>query len=271
MDKRFFIFLLAVTFSFWGIRTVSDYYKAQAMQEWLEKHPEMKDKVKEATHKDSQSKKQAPSQPAESTPFGQPSSKKRQPQFYVLENSYQQIVFSSVGGAITEINLPFRNKEDKKSVVLPTEFDRLMQQESPMNDRFPLMPAKMPSGTTLEPKIGGYYPLLRRSSTLFPIAPQYAAFTIVSDYPELAQMVYDVVSFTDHEIIFEGSDSYRRITKRFTLPENPEEVPYCFHLEIKVNGDASGLYLTSGIPEVEWISGGPAPLFRVSCHFDAPD
>src|SRR6185503_1318515 len=38
-------------------------------------------------------------------------------EYFVLENDYQQIVFSNIGGSISEINLPFQSKENPKSFV----------------------------------------------------------------------------------------------------------------------------------------------------------
>jgi len=58
-------------------------------------------------------------------------------EFYVLENDYLQVVFSEVGGAIAEINLPFKSKENIKSIVNPIEEDRLLEKDSPQNDLFP--------------------------------------------------------------------------------------------------------------------------------------
>ena len=40
------------------------------------------------------------------------------------------------------------------------------------------------------------------------------------------------------------------------------EGPYCLNLDIQIEGDGRGLWLTSGIPEVEWISGGIAPSLK---------
>ncbi|HXF28402.1 MAG TPA: hypothetical protein VN457_01010, partial [Chlamydiales bacterium] len=153
MDKRFFIFLIAITFTFWGIRTASDYYKAKEMSEWLEEHPEMREKLKQQAEAakvktEGVKEKKAPFETTAAEPlrFTVDEQKKKSQELYVLENSFQQIVFSNVGAAVVELNLPFQNREDKKSVVLPIEFDRLIRQESPENDLFPLQPAKMADG-----------------------------------------------------------------------------------------------------------------------------
>jgi hypothetical protein len=47
-------------------------------------------------------------------------------QFYVLENEYQQIVFSTFGGAIAEINLPSTSPTNPTSIVRPINFDKIM-------------------------------------------------------------------------------------------------------------------------------------------------
>ena len=49
--------------------------------------------------------------------------KSAEEKFYVLENNYQQLVFSNYGGALKEINLPFQTKENNKSVVKEIDFD----------------------------------------------------------------------------------------------------------------------------------------------------
>ena len=89
--------------------------------------------------------------------------------FYVLENEYQQLVFTNVGGALCEINLPFASKVNKESLVRPIEFDREIVENHPDNAHFPSKPfytaSEKPEGPYvehIEGKLGGYYPLLRR-------------------------------------------------------------------------------------------------------------
>src|SRR5690606_34560775 len=61
-------------------------------------------------------------------------------QFYVLENEYQQLVFSTLGGALAEINLPLRSPENQKSIVKPINLDKEILKDSPQNGLFPLFP-----------------------------------------------------------------------------------------------------------------------------------
>ena len=192
--------------------------------------------------------------------------------FYVLETPYQQLVFSSYGGALTEINLPFENKEDKESVVKEIEIDREMVEQHPYNAYFPshayyIAGEKGEAVEHLKGKLGGYYPLLRRDlieqdkRKSIRIKPRYYALNIVSEYPEMAELVYEVKSITKDSIVFEAAQAHRRITKTYSVADEAQ-APYCIDLTIKVDGDSRGLWLTSGIPEVEWISGAPAPALK---------
>lgn len=195
--------------------------------------------------------------------------------FYVLENNYQQIVFSNVGGAIAEINLPFESDENKQSVVKEIPFDREIIKNHPYNARFPSHPYYLTSVTPggsyedrIEGKLGGYYPLLRRdlieskNRKSIKTPPRFYATNIVSEYPEMAELVYEVKEFTKDKIVFEIIQNQRRITKTYTLIPEAKGAPYCISLTIQIEGDSRGLWLTSGVPEVEWISGGPAPAMK---------
>jgi len=193
--------------------------------------------------------------------------------FYVLETPYQQLVFSNYGGALVEINLPFQNKEDKESAVKEIEVDRDMVKDHPYNAKFPAH-AYFTQGTKAgdfiehsEGVIGGYYPLLRRDliekdkRKSVRIKPRYYALNIVSEYPEMAELAYEVKSMDKDSIVFEAVQAHRRITKTYSVA-NETQAPYCIDLTIKIDGDSRGLWLTSGIPEVEWISGAPSPTLK---------
>ncbi len=184
--------------------------------------------------------------------------------FYVLENDYQQLVFSNYGGALAEINLPFT-----ADIVKEIGFDREMIEEDPANSHFPDFPYYIPGENTLktERQLGGYYPLLRRAlidengQVLVSIPPQYYAFNTISKYPEVAKLVYEVVEFTPERIVFESVQNRRTIRKTYTLPK---EAPYMLDVAIEVGGDlVQGLYVTSGVPEVEWMSGRSSPALKV--------
>lgn len=197
------------------------------------------------------------------------STQKAEEKFYVLENEYFQIVFSNYGGAIVEINLPFQSSKDKLSVVKEIEYDRVMVRDHPYNAYFPAHAFYTP-GMELHQKgtLGGYYPLLRRDliekgpRKSIRIPPRFYATNIVSEYPELAELVYEVKKFDHHSIVFEGTQSHRKITKTYSIKNDGLGAPYTLELDIQVEGDSRGLWLTSGVPEIEWISGGAAPALK---------
>lgn len=113
--------------------------------------------------------------------------------------------------------------------------------------------------------LGGYYPLLRRgiwNSKTIEMSPQFYALNIVSEYPEMAELVYSVKEFTAKKIVFEALQPHRKITKTYTLKEGHSGAPYCFDLQIQIEGDSRGLWLTSGIPEVEIISNHSSPQIQ---------
>ncbi len=189
--------------------------------------------------------------------------------YYVLENPYQMLVFSSKGGALAEINLPFESKENSNSVIKKLEIDRKMEKNHPDNDRFPSQSyLSVDGGKTVEnaPLLGGYYPLLRRDvykqngQKVDLLSPNYYCSTITGDGAENA--TYQVTRFEENLIEFQLVQSRRTITKRYRFPENPEKFPYVFFLDIEITGDTTGLFLQSGIPEVELISGYFSPELK---------
>ncbi|MBS0620413.1 MAG: membrane protein insertase YidC [Verrucomicrobia bacterium] len=190
-------------------------------------------------------------------------------EFYVLENAYQQLVFSNLGGALAEINLPLRGKETPESPVRPIEFDRIIQHEFPQNDHFPSFPYLVNDGQgtkeVKERSLGGYYPLLRRAifrkdgSFAFQPPSKFYAFNIVSDAAPGAHNYYTLKSLEKDRIELEFTDDQRKITKVFQLPKDPNLSPYCVDVSIRVEGDSKGLWMASGVPEVELISENPAP------------
>ena len=206
-------------------------------------------------------------------PPDQPPSVEAKEQFFVLENAYTQIVFSNRGGAIAEINLPFK-QTSAQSVVLPIEIDRIINQKDPANARFPLHAyaiVEKENGSPIikQPTQGGYYPLLRRGiihknhTSLFPSASDYALNTVSTD-SDLAETIYTVTQFTQNSIRFEANVEGRHIIKMFSFPPSNEDAPYCFYSTINIDGNTSGIALTSGVPEIELISGSPAPTIQYS-------
>ncbi len=195
----------------------------------------------------------------------------KEEKFYVLENESIQLVFSTVGGAIAEVNLPFKSETNSSSVVLPINFDRIIDKNYTSNARFPSRPYftyKDGLSQITSPSQGGYYPLLRRGiektkgTPSHPNDPRFYAFNTLSDDLATANIIYRVVSFDGESIQFEGREQNRRIIKTYRLPKKGQEAPYCLFATIKVDGDSRDLWVTSGVSEVELISGSPAPEIK---------
>ncbi len=199
---------------------------------------------------------------------------KTEQKYYVIENDYQQLVFTNVGGALAEINLPFQSEKNQKSTVKEIEIDRDMKSNHPYNDYFPAhafyKPGNSPKNFTAVDKgqIGGYYPLLRRdliqnnNRQSVKMKPGDYALNIISEYPEIAELVYEVTHFDNNKIVFEVQQPHRRIKKTYTTEPEGKDAPYVINLTIEVEGDSRGLWLTSGVPEVEIVSGSPAPSLK---------
>ena len=196
----------------------------------------------------------------------------KEEQFYVIENAYQQLVFSNVGGALAEINLPLYSKENPSSPVRPIEFDRVMLQDFPYNDKFPSRPYSIHNGSNIEKNVqgttGGYYPLLRRAifskkgNPNFQVPPRYYGLNIVSDEPDLPSQIYQLKRLEKNLIEFQLQQPHRKITKTYAFSPSPDNAPFTVEVAIKVEGDARGLFVTTGVPEVELISGNPEPFLK---------
>lgn len=196
--------------------------------------------------------------------------KGQEEQLYVIENGYQQLVFSSKGGALSEINLKLRDKEHPDLLVRPIRFDRLMAKDFPGNDRFPSAPYQVNEGSVIQTKqsiSGGYYPLLRRTlygakgEVIKAASPRYYALNILDENLQESDVSYRIKRLEKDLIEFEAMQEHRKITKTFSFAKSAE-APYCIDVAIRVEGDARNLYLTSGIPEVELISGDAAPSLK---------
>ena len=168
MDKRTIIYLVAMIFCFYLIQHFL-VPKTSVPQEIVSTSPIEKPKV-------------------EYRELGKPSEEK----FYVLENAFQQIVFSNIGGSIAEINLVLKNK-DNKSIINAIGFDEIMQKDYEEIDTFPQNPyytfgfKKHEKGT-----LGKYYPLLRRSiytknrKLINSVPPKYYSLNIISETADTA-------------------------------------------------------------------------------------
>lgn len=254
MDRRSLIFVLALTVSLFFVNQW--FFKSTPQQ--AAAAPEKKF---EAIQEDTSLPLDSVSTPTLKQPKNE--------EFFVLQNDYQQIVFSNVGGAIAEINLPFQSKENEKSFVRPIYTDRKFAENYQFNDHFPSFPFYINDGSGVKKventTLGGYYPLLRR--TLFHprdqsatrIPAKFYALKINSDVQDLHQKIFSLKRLEKNLIEFEYSDSDRRIVKTYAFPKNPDEAPYVLEATFKIDGDARGLWMTSGVPEVELISDNPAP------------
>ena len=168
--------------------------------------------------------------------------------------------------------MPFPSETNKQSVVREIGFDRLIEEGNSQNAYFPNRPYYSLGSNeeqifNTEGTLGNYYPLLRRSQMLdngdySNIPSNYRAFNIVSgQYKEVGELLYEVKSYSSNSIVFEAQQAHRRITKTFTLTQD-SKTPYMVDLEIKIEGSARDLWLTSGVPEIEWMSGSPAPNLK---------
>lgn len=252
MDKRSLLFVIALTV---GLFFINHWFHSKDLERKAAVAAQVPKVIEETSP--------ALAQPA--TPVSEQSGN-----LYVLENNFQQVVFSSVGGAIAEINLPFQSENNPKSLVLPIGFDRTMEKNYPNNDRFPSRPFYKFNGTSAQ-KVetlaeGGYYPLLRRTVVdnnnvpVYLMPAQNFAFQIVSDTEAFSSQIYTVTRFEKNLIEFEWADARRKITKTFSLAS--DLTPYCLEVEIKVEGDTRGLWMTTGIPDVELISGNFSPVLK---------
>lgn len=181
---------------------------------------------------------------------------------YVLENEYQQVVFSSLGGSISEINLPFQSDSDTASIVLPIGVDRQIEQNSPSNAFFPSQTATGSGGVRIEPKLGGYYPLLRRGvkdsngKTIVDVPPRFYALNVIDETTDMTGIPFRMRSMGKDFIEFEGNVRGRSVVKRYQFAP---DAPYCLDVDIRAG---NGLWLTSGVPDVEIISNRPAPALK---------
>jgi len=241
MDKRSILFLTCITLSFFAVQTYFESGKKEEIKT---------EKIVAAP------KPTAPKVITQNYPLTSSANET----FYVLENEYQQLVFSSKGGALAEINLPFK-KTSPKSYVKEIDFDREILDTSPDNAYFPLHSYQLPNGDRKKGTLGGYYPLLRRGINGKAIDPKYYALNVVGQDPNIANVEYRMTRFEPNLIEFKGSVGSAQITKTYSIPET-RNGPYCFLLDIQVDGDAEGLWLSSGVPDVEIVANSYAPILR---------
>lgn len=122
MDKRSIIFIVCITLAFFGVHT------------WFDSQRNTQQVKQESGAVSPQASESAAEMETPRAPFQQQISGDEE--FYVLENDYQQLVFSTRGGSLAEINLPFSGKEDPKSIVKEIDVDRSILKQSPETPAF---------------------------------------------------------------------------------------------------------------------------------------
>ncbi|WP_213357751.1 membrane protein insertase YidC [Chlamydiifrater phoenicopteri] len=184
---------------------------------------------------------------------------------YVLQNEFLQLVVSEKSGSIEGINLPIVSDANKFSIVNEIETDRALAEANPEEATFPGFSSIGADRKKVQEQIGGYYPLLRRGSLdnsekLLPA--RYQSFNLVSgenfDHPITS--FFRLVDFTNTQLILESTDG--RVRKEFSLPKDPINEPYCFNVDLNVRYGEDKVWVTSGIPEVEIMSGAFVPALK---------
>lgn len=268
MDKRTLLFTVLLSVTLLGMNVFFHQQNTERKRVWLEQQQKRK-----ATQEESS---QAPSS---FSPHTEQDAALRdaKEEFYMLETPYQQLLFSNHGGALAEINLPFASEHDSQSVVREIRYDQILAERDPNASRFPERPhyVATPSGKELRPegKVGGFYPLIRRTTAQTSVQPHFYALNLLSSNLDAPTAHYRVTHFDARSITFESASAHRKVRKTYTVmdPLLSKEAPYTLSLEITVEGDSRDLWLSSGVPEVEWISGAPAPSlkYRYTKHGDA--
>ncbi|NGX56032.1 MAG: Membrane protein insertase YidC [Candidatus Anoxychlamydiales bacterium] len=247
MDKRNILFIILLAASFYLIQFIFPPQKPLVQQKIVtEKKIDTQDSAKQKVYRST--------------------SNDGKEKFYVLENEFQMLVFSTKGGAISEINLPFKSKSNPKSIINSIEFDKEIKEVSKKNATFPLHPYMIYENDKQVDKqegtIGGYYPLLRRELIGNDnIAKKYYAFNISSDFQDIENANYEVTKFDKDSIEFKLSTPSRTIIKKYTLSN---KAPYVIDMDLNVSGENKDLWISSGVLEVELTSGRSDPLLKIS-------
>ncbi len=176
---------------------------------------------------------------------------------YVIENAYQQLVISSLNGALAEINLPLQTKENSESVVKKIWIDQALEKDHPQEDYFPSAPYQTYQGSFNLGELGGYYPLLRRH-----VAPAYYGLATTTSNPNSAQTHYRLKRLEKNLVELEGTTAGVVLRKTYQLPDDPSKTPYSFNLTITTDENPSELALSTGVPDVEIVSGSSSPALK---------
>uniref|UniRef100_UPI001300265A hypothetical protein n=1 Tax=Candidatus Similichlamydia epinepheli TaxID=1903953 RepID=UPI001300265A len=178
---------------------------------------------------------------------------------FLLENKFFQVVVTSQGGSIKEINLPlstsFEERQSNHYLIQPVEIDKWVVDKKQEDAVFPLLgKAVFSKEKSLASR---YHPLVRRSliSRGITIPSSMHTLSLFSDYEDLSKLQYSVVSHTATELIIQHVGKSRTIRRIFRL----RDVPYVISAVVELEGDCRGIWITSGIPETEILSNQPAP------------
>jgi YidC/Oxa1 family membrane protein insertase len=246
MDKRNILFIVLLAASFYLIQFIFPPQKQTSQV-----------KVQTTTSKDLDIKTQKAIRQ---------SIKSEKEEYYVLKNEFQMLVFSTKGGALSEINLPLKSKENPNSIINPIEFDKDIIDQSKKNAYFPLHPYYIYENNQVTQKqndiLGEYTPLLRRAlindeNNL----TRFYALNISSDYEDLENANYEVVKFDKNSIEFRLQKNNRTITKKYTLAN---DAPYVIDLDLNIAGENRDLWISSGVLEVELSSNRSDPVLKIS-------
>lgn len=194
--------------------------------------------------------------------------KKRDETFYVLENDKQQVVFSTLGGAIAEINLSVSDKGREEGKIEAIAIDKEIAEKAPQNAYFPNNPYHVVDehgkDVVRKPSFGGHTPLLRRSlkdqdgKMIFQMPATFYATNLVDETSDQTT-TYKVNKFSKDTIEFISKSSSRTVHKTYRLLN---DAPYSIELEMQVEGDPTGLWLSSGVTEVDLVNGIYSPVMQ---------
>lgn len=267
MDKRTLIYLFLLAISFYLVQL---FFPSKTT-------PAQKPK---AAIEETQ-KQQTFSSFASDTPKYSASRSETEGTYYVLENEHEQLVFSDVGGALVEINLPFKSDTHPNSPVRSIAFDKKILEDSKENAFFPLKGYYTPGMEKHEEgQLGGYYPLLRRSlvdaqgSFRTKPDPAYYSLNILkSSDASFGAQKYKVKRFEKNLIEFVLDAKDAKIIKTYTFAENKDQkaIPYMVDLKISLKSSQKDFYLSSGVPEVEMVSNNFTPYLKYRALFDGKE
>lgn len=174
-------------------------------------------------------------------------------EYAMIENEALQLVFDVETASVSEINFTQKGTSHPDSLILPIEADQEVLQHAPSQALFPLQPVITAHGVQA-PQKGGYTPFLRRSFD----SSETQAYRIVDGKGKELKGSFKLYSITENEIVFEGTLANTPMRKTFTLHSNPK-MRHLVNVRIESEKSREGMWISSGIPEVELVSGAYIP------------